>query len=69
VLAKSRPVPIKHIIAAPSLTAEQVQKVRDYLVTLDTTDEGKKKLETTKYKGFAPYGETEMLAIGTWLGL
>lgn len=69
VLAKSRPVPIKHIIAAPSLTPDQVEKVREYLVHLDTTEEGRKKLETTKYKGFAPYDEQKMLAIGTWLGL
>lgn len=69
VLAKSKPVPIKHIIAGPSMTPEQMQKVRDYLLELDATDEGKKKLEATKYKGFAPYNEAELLAIGTWLGL
>jgi len=69
VLAKSRPVPIKHIIASSNLTAEQVEKVRDYLVNLDTTDDGRKKLEATKYKGFAAYNEADMLAIGTWLGL
>ena len=69
VLAKSRPVPIKHILAGTSLTAEQVQKVREYLLNLDTTDEGKKKLESTKYKGFAAYSEADMLAIGAWLGL
>ena len=69
VLAKSRPVPIKHIIAGTSLTPEQIERVREYLVNLDTTEEGKKKLETTKYKGFATYDEQQMLAIGTWLGL
>ena len=69
VLAKSRPVPIKHVIASPNLAPEQAGKVRDYLLGLDTTDEGKKKLEATKYSGFAPYSQTEMLSIGTWLGL
>jgi len=69
VLAKSRPVPIKHILASSNLTDEQVQKVRDYLLNLDATEEGKKKLESTKYKGFAAYSEADMLAIGTWLGL
>lgn len=69
VLAKSRPVPIKHIIASPALTAEQVQKVREYLVELDTTDEGRRKIEATKYKGFAPYDPQKMREIGTWLGL
>ncbi|MEO8156050.1 MAG: phosphate/phosphite/phosphonate ABC transporter substrate-binding protein [Rhizobacter sp.] len=69
VLAKSRPVPIKHVIASPTLAPDLVEKVRDYLITLDTTDEGKKKLEATKYKGFAAYNQADMLTIGTWLGL
>lgn len=69
VLAKSRPVPIKHIIASPNLTPDQVDKLRDYLLALDTTDEGRKKLEPTKYSGYARYDEAAMLAIGAWLGL
>lgn len=69
ILAKSRPVPIKHVIASPTMPADQVDKVRSYLLTLDSTDEGKKKLEATKYQGFAAYDEAEMLLIGNWLGL
>ena len=69
VLFKSKPVPIKHIIASPNLTPDQAAKVRDYLLALDTTDEGKKKLEPTKYVGFAAYDDAALLAIGTWLGL
>ena len=68
-LAQSKPVPIKHIIASPSLTPEQVEKVREYLVSLDTTDEGKKKLEPSKYVGFERYDDASLMAIGTWLGL
>lgn len=69
VLLQSKPVPIKHIIAGPSLTAEQIDKVRDYLTSLDSTDEGKKKLEASKYSGFVRYDEAALLAVGTWLGL
>jgi phosphonate transport system substrate-binding protein len=69
VLAQSKPVPIKHIIAGPSLTAEQIEKVRDYLLALDTTDDGRKKLEPVKYSGFERYDEAALLAIGGWLGL
>ncbi len=69
ILFKSRQVPIKHVIASPKLSSEQVSAVRDYLLALDTTDEGKKKLEPSKYQGFAPYDEAEMLKIGAWLGL
>jgi phosphonate transport system substrate-binding protein len=69
ILGKSRPVPIKHMLASASLTVDQVQKVREYLVGLDTSDEGRKKLEPIKYEGFAPYEQADMLAIGRWLGL
>ena len=69
ILGKSRSLPIKHLIAGPSLSPEQVQAVRDYLLALDTTEEGRKKLESIKYQGFAPWSEAEALAIGKWLGL
>jgi phosphonate transport system substrate-binding protein len=69
VLFQSKAVPIKHIIASPKISAEQVLIVRNYLLTLDTTDEGKVKLSATKYAGFAAYDDAQMMAIGTWLGL
>lgn len=69
VLAQSKPVPIKHIIASPALNEEQIGKVRDYLITLDAADEGRKKLEPTKYTGFERYEEKDLLKLGSWLGL
>jgi ABC-type phosphate/phosphonate transport system substrate-binding protein len=69
ILAKSRPVPIKHVLAGPRLSPEQVTKVRDYLLALDSSEAGQKKLEPTKYKGFMAYDQAELLRIGTWLGL
>jgi phosphonate transport system substrate-binding protein len=69
VLIKSKPVPIKHIIASPSMSADQLQKVREYLLALDRSDDGKKKLEPTKYQGFAAFDDAQLMAIGTWLGL
>jgi ABC-type phosphate/phosphonate transport system substrate-binding protein len=69
VLGASKPVPIKHIIASPRLSAEQADLVRDYLLALDNTEEGRKKLAAVKYSGFASYDNAAMLALGTWLGL
>ena len=69
VLAKSRAVPIKHIIASPALSAEQIDSVREYLLGLDANDEGRKKLAPTKYSGFERYDEAALLGLGTWLGL
>ena len=69
VLARSRPVPIKHIIASPSMSTEDVALVRDYLLALDSTEDGRKKLAATKWQGFAAYDQPALMAIGTWLGL
>lgn len=69
VLTKSKAVPIKHLIAAPSIPAEQVAAVRDYFIALDSTDDGRKKLEPIKLRGFMAYDEKAMLDLGKWLGL
>ena len=69
VLAKSRPVPIKHIIASPALSPDETDKVRTYFLALGASEEGRKKLEPTRYAGFERFDETALLAIGTWLGL
>ena len=69
VLAQSKTVPIKHVIAGASLSAEQVNAVREYFVALDTNDEGRKKLEPSKLRGFAVYDDAAMMALGKWLGI
>jgi phosphonate transport system substrate-binding protein len=69
VLARSKVVPIKHMIASPTLSTEQVAAVRDYLLALDGSDEGRKKLEPSKLRGFMAYDSAQMLALGQWLGL
>ncbi len=69
VLANSKPVPIKHIIASPKLSVQQAELVRDYLLALDASEEGRKKLAPTKFQGFMRYDDAAMLALGTWLGV
>lgn len=69
VLASSKAVPIKHVIASPKLTAQQAELVREYLLALDTSEEGKKKLAPTKFQGFMRYDNAAMLALGAWLGV
>lgn len=69
VIAASTPVPIKHVIASPAITPEQFEKIQAYLTGLDSSDEGKKKLEPTKWKGFERYDQDAMLKLGAWLGL
>lgn len=67
VLAASKAVPIKHIIASPQLSAEQVEKVRAYFLALDSSEDGRKKLEPTTWKGFDAYDQAALLKLGVWL--
>jgi phosphonate transport system substrate-binding protein len=69
VLGKTRTVPIKHIIASPGLKPDELASVRDYLLGLDASEEGRKKLAPTRYTGFERYDESALMAIGIWLGL
>ena len=69
VLAKSKAVPIKHVIAGPSLNPEQVARLREYFIGLDTTEAGRKKLEPIKVTGYVAYDIPALMALGTWLGL
>ena len=69
VLATSKAVPIKHIIASPAISDEQVRQLRDYFVGLDTTEAGRKKLEAVKVQGYAVFDSAALLQLGTWLGL
>ncbi len=69
VLAKSKAVPIKHVIAGPSLSAEQVDRLREYFIGLDTTETGRKKLEPIKISGYIAYDNAALMALGAWLGL
>ena len=69
VIAQSKPVPIKHLIAGPGINAEQRAALRRYFIELDSTDDGRRKLEPSKLKGFMPYDQAQMLELGRWLGL
>lgn len=69
VLAQSRAVPVWHVIAAPSLSAAQIALVREYLVGLDTSDEGRGALAPSRLPGFVVYDAAVMMAIGRWLGI
>jgi len=69
VLAKSKPVPIKHVLAGPGISPAQVVRLRAYFIALDTTEEGRKKLEAIKVQGYVPFDTAALLTLGTWLGL
>jgi ABC-type phosphate/phosphonate transport system substrate-binding protein len=69
VLGKSRPVPIKHVLAGPGIGNEDLERVREYFLTLDSTEAGRKKLEPIKVQGYAAFDAAALQSLGTWLGL
>jgi phosphonate transport system substrate-binding protein len=69
VIGHSKSVPIKHIIAGPTLSAEQLARVREYFISLDTTEAGRKKLLALKVPGYAAHDPAALLKLGVWLGL
>ena len=69
VLSQSRPVPIKHIIASPSLSPADAKAVREYLLGMDSSARGREILEQIKYRGFLGFDEPAMLSLGKWLGV
>ena len=69
VLTSSKSVPIKHVIAGASITAAQLAQLREYFTTLDSTEAGRKKLESIKVQGYAPYDPAALMNLGIWLGL
>ncbi len=65
VIYRSRPVPIKQFIVSTKVPADEMQKIREALLTLRDS----KALETVGYKGFvAPNPDVENSTIA-WLGL
>ena len=69
VLTRSRPVPIKQIIASTKMSEDEQQKIRAALLGLRDTKPGRDALDAVGYKGFvAPNPELETSTIA-WLGL
>jgi phosphonate transport system substrate-binding protein len=67
VLLQSKAVPIKELIASPSLSSQDFARVQQYFLRLDLTEDGQRRLAKLGYKGFVSYDESALIAIGQWL--
>jgi phosphonate transport system substrate-binding protein len=68
VLAESRPVPIKHMIASSKLSEKDLQKVRELMLNLDKNPAGQKVLARIGYKGYERGDEQQLALLTKWLG-
>ena len=69
VLATSKPVPIKHLIASSKVSDAQRAQLEAYFLRLDPRVEGKKRLEGLNVPGFVEFDQAALLDIGKWLGI
>ena len=67
VMMQSKAVPIKELIASPSLSAQDFAHIQQYFLNLEATDEGQRRLTKLGYKGFATYDENALIGLGRWL--
>jgi ABC-type phosphate/phosphonate transport system substrate-binding protein len=67
VLVKSKAVPIKELIANPSLPTQELAHIQQYFLNLELTEDGQKRLAKLGYKGFATFDERELVELGRWL--
>lgn len=67
VIATSKPVPVKQVIASPQMSPGQVAAVQDYLMGLEAAKEGSARLAAFKVTGFMAFDQVQLKELGTWL--
>lgn len=68
ILFESKKLPFWSLIASPNMPPEDVAKVRETLINMENSEEGKKVLEKIGVKGFVAGNKQEYLDLLTWLG-
>jgi len=69
VLFESRPVPIKHLIAAPSLANGDVEKIRELFLGLGNSKEGQLVLQKLGFQGFLRPDAQQTHELTKWLAI
>lgn len=67
VLYQSKKAPFWAVIAAPTISADDVAKLRDALINLENTEDGKKILAKIGVKGFVPGNQQDYLDLLKWI--
>jgi ABC-type phosphate/phosphonate transport system substrate-binding protein len=68
-IGTSKAVPIKHLLAASTLSPEQFKTVQDYFLNLEGGEAGRARLERIQVPGFIGFDEALLVGIGKWLGV
>ncbi len=68
VLATSKPVPIKQLLASSNVSEADRAQLSTYFLGLEQTPEGKKRLAALNVQGFVEFNQNTLLGLGKWLG-
>ncbi|MBV8635751.1 MAG: PhnD/SsuA/transferrin family substrate-binding protein [Burkholderiaceae bacterium] len=69
ILGETKAVPIKQFLVSTRLSAEQRDKVRELMLRLADSENGRQALKGTNMKGFVPWDDSVMNGATKWLGL
>lgn len=69
VLASSKAVPIKHLIASSKISDSQRAQLAIYFTELEQSADGKKRLESLAVPGFVEFDQKTLVGMSNWLGL
>jgi ABC-type phosphate/phosphonate transport system substrate-binding protein len=69
ILFESKAVPIKHVIASPSLSAADVEAIRQVFLSLENTKDGQEILKKIGFAGFRAADGAQMSELTRWLGI
>jgi ABC-type phosphate/phosphonate transport system substrate-binding protein len=69
VIATSKAVPIKHMLASSALTPAQAASVQEYLLGLEKAKDAVSRLAAFKVGGFMPFDGAQLKGLGEWLGV
>ena len=68
ILFESKKMPFWSIIASPSVSPQEVAKLREALIGMENSDEGKAVMAKIGVKGFVPGNKQEYLDLLPWMG-
>lgn len=63
----SKTVPVKLLLAAKQVKAEELAAMQSYFVGLDQSDKGRRTLEAIEKKGFVPFDGEALTAVNRWI--
>ena len=69
ILFESKAVPIKHVIASPNLSPQEVETIRQVFLSLENSKDGQEILKKIGFAGFRTGDGTQMAELTKWLGI